>query len=673
MLPSARLFLCPRCHTQCLICRQCDRGHVYCSDTCAINARTDKQREANQRYSHQRSARVHAAARQAARRARIASQSAAEVTDQGSDARPPERLSEHTSTTSTNAVRTSATGCDGELRCHRCTRICDPFVRSLSHAVRTRSTPSTTTLAPHTRSMTIDAELEAKILRYHHVEGWGVNTIAAQLGVHHSSVDRVLSQAGMPKLERATRPSMIDPFLPFITQTLTDYPTLSAARLFHMARARGYIGCESHFRARISGLRPRRVPEAYLRLRTLPGEQAQVDWGHFGHLSVGRAKRPLMAFVMVLSYSRQVFLRFTLDARAPSFAAGHVAAFERFGGSARVLLYDNLKSAVLERDGRAIRFNPQLLELAAHYHFELRPVAVARGNEKGRVERAIRYIRDSFFAGITFTDLDDLNGQAQRWCDGIAADRPCPEERSITVREAFEQEREHLIALPTDRWPCEERCEARVGKTPYVRFDKNDYSVPHTHVQRTLSVLASLHTVRVLDGAEQIAQHRRSFDQGMQIETAAHLDALKAEKRAASEHRGKDRLHHAAPSSTALLQGAVARGGQSIRTLVRQLTVMLEQYGGAELEHACAEALAREVPHPNAVRVALERRREERQLPPPVPVYLPDDARTRDIVVRTGSLSGYDRLVDTDSYDGDHDNNSDINEHKGDTGNDGTP
>ena len=282
--------------------------------------------------------------------------------------------------------------------------------------------------------MTIDSELEAKILRYHHVEGWGVNTIAAQLHVHHSSVDRVISQAGMPKIERAARPSMIDPFLPFVTQTLTDYPTLSAARLFHMVRARGYTGCESHFRARISGLRPRRVPEAYLRLRTLPGEQAQVDWGSFGHLSIGRAKRPLMAFVMVLSYSRQVFLRFTLDARAASFAAGHVAAFERFSGSPRVLLYDNLKSAVLERKGRTIRFNPQLLALAAHYRFEPRPVAVARGNEKGRVERAIRYIRSSFFAGITFTDLDDLNDQAQRWCDGIAADRPCPEDGSITVR-----------------------------------------------------------------------------------------------------------------------------------------------------------------------------------------------------------------------------------------------
>lgn len=120
--------------------------------------------------------------------------------------------------------------------------------------------------------MTIDPELEARILRCHHVERWGVHTIARQLGVHHSAVDRVLSQAGLPKVERTQRASIIDPYLPFIIETLAAYPRLTAARLFHMVRARGHVGSESHFRSRIAGLRPRRTPEAYLRLKTLPGE-----------------------------------------------------------------------------------------------------------------------------------------------------------------------------------------------------------------------------------------------------------------------------------------------------------------------------------------------------------------------------------------------------------------
>ena len=245
--------------------------------------------------------------------------------------------------------------------------------------------------------MTISKALEAQILRYYHVEQWRVGTIARQLGVHHNTVDRVLSQAGLPKVDRRVRPSMLDPYLPFILETLEQFPTLTASRLYQMVRERGYPGGPDHFRHQLAHYRPRPQPEAFLRLRTLPGEQAQVDWGHFGKLTIGRASHPLMAFVMVLSYSRRIFLRFYLGARMEQFLRGHEAAFKAWEGVPRVLLYDNLKSAVLERRGDAIRFHPTLLEFAAHYRFEPRPVAVARGNEKGRVERAIRYIRSHFW------------------------------------------------------------------------------------------------------------------------------------------------------------------------------------------------------------------------------------------------------------------------------------
>jgi transposase len=242
--------------------------------------------------------------------------------------------------------------------------------------------------------MVTPPEIEAQVLRYYHAEKWTAGTIARQLHVHHSVVRRVLAQAGLPRIGVTPRPSQIDPYLPLIRDTLEKFPTLTASRLFAMTYERGYRGsrpCEGggHFRHLIALHRPRRPAEAYLRLRSLPGEQAQVDWGHFGHLQVGRARRPLMAFVMVLSHSRQIFLRVFLDARMESFLRGHVGAFTAWGGVPRVLLYDNLKSAVLERRGDAIRFHPSLLAFAGRYRFEPRPVAVARGNEKGRVERAM--------------------------------------------------------------------------------------------------------------------------------------------------------------------------------------------------------------------------------------------------------------------------------------------
>jgi transposase len=491
--------------------------------------------------------------------------------------------------------------------------------------------------------LAISQELEAKILRYHFVEHWGPHTIAAQLGIHHSVVDRVLSQAGMPKAERTRQASIIDPYLPFILETLAQYPRLTATRLYAMAQQRGYPGGSSHFRSHVAQLRPRKPSEAYLRLKTLPGEQAQVDWGHFGHVQIGRAKRPLMAFVMVLSWSRQIFLRFYLNQRMESFLRGHVAAFDAWGALPRVLLYDNLKSAVLERRADAIRFHPTLLALSAHYHFEPRPVAVARGNEKGRVERAIRYIRDNFFAARQWADIDDLNAQADAWCAGPAARRACPEDQRMTVSEAFEQEQPQLLALPDNPFETDERVEVSVGKTPYVRFDLNDYSVPHTQVRRAVTVMASLTRVRVLDGSEVIAEHPRAYGKGEQIEHPAHIEALVSAKRGARHHRGQDRLAHAAPSSHALLQQAAHRG-TPLSSVTAQLVELLDDYGAAELEHAIAEALKNDVPHPNSVRQVLERRREQRDLLPPLVLTLPDNDKARNIVVRAASLARYDQL-----------------------------
>ena len=320
--------------------------------------------------------------------------------------------------------------------------------------------------------MAIDKQTRAEILRLFFAEKWKIGTIARQLGVHHNTVDRIVADAGVPLQLRGRKPSKLDPFLPFIRETLAVWPRLPSSRLYRMVVERGYRGSQSHFRNLIAPERPRPVAEAYLRLKALPGEQAQVDWAHFGKVRIGRAERPLMGFVMVLGHSRRIFLRFYLNAGMDNFLRGHVEAFEAWQGVPRELWYDNLKSVVLERHGDAIRFNPRLLDFAGAYRFLPKPVAVARGNEKGRVERAIRYVRDSFFAARAWRDLDDLNAQAREWCEGIAADRPWPDDRSLTVREAFERERGSLLALPGDSFPVDERVEVRIGKTPYARFDK---------------------------------------------------------------------------------------------------------------------------------------------------------------------------------------------------------
>ena len=463
----------------------------------------------------------------------------------------------------------------------------------------------------------IPPDLAAEIRRLATVEGWRRGTIARHLGVHHGTVARALSRAGAAEAPAALpkrRPSALDPYVPWLRGVLERYPALAASQLYEMARERGYRGGPDHFRHRVAelGLRPRRAPEAFFRLRTLPGEQAQVDWADFGRREVSGGHRRLFAFVMVLSFSRMLFVRFFYDARLPSFLAGHVEAFRFYDGGVRLLLYDNLKSAVLERVGQGIRFHPRLLELADAYGYEPRPVAPRRGNEKGRVERAIRYLRGAFFPLRAHLGLAALNAEAERWCRETAAARPWPQDRRRTVEQAFPQERPSLLPLPMAPFPVHELVTVHVRRTPYVAFDANRYTVPHDRIARTLTLTADLDEVRLFDRQELIATHRRSWDKGQVVEDPAHLDELWRAKRKARLHRGQDRLLRAVPQAEELLV-ALGQRQRHLGSAVDRLLGLLDEHGQAELAVAVAEALAAGSPHPETVRLILDRRRHARR------------------------------------------------------------
>jgi transposase len=490
----------------------------------------------------------------------------------------------------------------------------------------------------------VEREVEARILRLYHVEKWPIGTIAREISVHHGVVRRVLAQNGVaPGRLYQVRPSILDSFRGFIAETLEKFPRLCASRLYEMVRQRGYPGGPDHFRHVVGHLRPPRTSEAYLHLRTLAGEQAQVDWAHFGTVPIGRAVRRLSAFLMVLTWSRMLFVRFYLSQRLENFLRGHVEAFSFFAGAPRICLYDNLKSVVLERIDDAIRFHPTLLAFAGHYRYEPRPAAPYRPNEKGGVESAVRYLRRAFYAARPWSTLDDLNAQVLAWCSGPAADRPCPGDPSLSVREAFAREQSQLLALPETPFPTDEREEVRVGKFPYIRFDLNDYSVPHELARQTVTVLATLEAVRILHGTAEVARHPRCFDKGQRLEDPAHIAGLVEAKRRARQHRGIDRLRHAVPRSAELLE-QLARNGHNLGAATAALLRLLDLYGSEELDQATAEALANDAPHPHSVRHILERRRRASGQLPPVAVALPPEIRAKDWAVPTHDLDSYDRL-----------------------------
>ena len=496
----------------------------------------------------------------------------------------------------------------------------------------------------------ITPEQHAEIRRLYYGEHWKVGTIAAALGVHHDTVRAAIVNDTQGLRRGTCRTTLLDPSLPFVRDTLAQYPRLRATRLFEMVKGRGYTGSVVQLRRAVRLIRPAATATVYRRLTTLAGEEAQVDWGAFGSIRIGRGVRPLSGFVMVLSYSRAVFALFTVDQTLESFLRGHVEAFETWPGVPRTLVYDNLRSAVLERAGTAIRFHPRLLELAGHYHFAPRPCTPGRGNEKGKVERQIHYLRHAFFAARVFVDVDDLNAQFRRWRDDIAHQRLHPEQRDRTVAEVLTEEQPRLLPLAAHPFATEVMRTVVSGKTPYVRFDRNSYSIPHIHVRRPLTLLASPTTVRVIASAAEIARHARSYDTGQVIEQEAHVAGVVAATRQANPSSARDRLRLAVPAAATLLDRLAARG-EALRYPIVRLLALLDDYGPQELAAAIDRALERDALGAGAIAHILETRRRQRGLKPPIPMALLDRPGVRDLDVTPHRLETYDDLTRSDPSD----------------------
>ena len=498
----------------------------------------------------------------------------------------------------------------------------------------------------------IDQELIVRIRRLFFAEHWKVGTIATDLGLHHDTVENALY--GGPRPSPLSRPSALDPYVDFMRETLEKHPRLRATRLYGMLRERGYTGSARQVRRKAAELRPRSSSEAFLRRRTFPGEESQVDWGSFGRFHIGRADRPLCCFVMTLTYSRNFYLEFFLNQVQESFLLGHVHAFNDFAGLARVNLYDNLRSAVLERHAGAVHFHPRMLELAAHYHFEPRACAPARGSEKGAVERTIRYIRDSFFAARTITTLDRLNQEALAWRDQVALARRWPGDDRKMVAEAFAEEKRFLLPLPQNPFDTDLMIPVRARKTIYIRFDGNDYSIPPSAVGESLSLLASQITVRILRGTAEIAQHRRSYDRHRRVEDPAHIDALLATKQGARGSVASARLLAAVPEAEKFLDAAF-RKGESVAQYTDKLLLLLDDYGASELRAAMQESLQKDTPRLGSVAYILAKRRRLSRRPAALPVDLSRRPDLKDLYVKPHDSQTYDQLSDPDEGGNDDD------------------
>ena len=377
--------------------------------------------------------------------------------------------------------------------------------------------------------MTIDAQTAAQIRRLYFAEHFRVHTISTALAVHHETVERVLGLKDRKKPE--PRPKALDSYRDFLQEQLQRYPRLRATRLFDMIRARGYEGSPRSVRTYVHELRPRGQAPAFLHCNPLCAEQAQVDWAQVGSVPVPGGRRPLWVFVQVLAFSRALYAELVFDQTVPSLGRSLLRAAQFFGGLPRQYLFDNPKTVVLARSGNQVRFQPELLDLCTKLLVEPRLCAVYAPQQKGRVERSVRYLRDRFFEGRVLSDRDQGNQDLWTFLRTLAPQRPHPDFKDRTVQQVFEeQERPQLLPLPAVLPPVELCIPVHLDKYAHFQFDSNRYSVPARYAQRTLTLLADEQHLRLLDRDQEVARHPRCWGRHQrcslpqhQQQTLAHL------------------------------------------------------------------------------------------------------------------------------------------------------
>ena len=415
--------------------------------------------------------------------------------------------------------------------------------------------------------------------------GLNASQIAAALSLDPKTVRKWMSSESYRPRRAAIRTSKLDPYKPMIRRMLEAHP-YSAEQILRAIRKEGYPGGSSILRAYVARVRPPKT-KAFTRLAFAPGECAQVDWGHAGSVRAGNTRRRLSFFVMTLGHSRMMYVEFTLSQRMEHFLGCHLNAFEFFGGVPERVMVDNLKSAVLEHPrGGLPKYHPRYLDLAAHYGFEPRACNVRAPHEKGQVERAVSYVRDSLLNGLSPESFGPINPQARLWLDEVANLRTHRElgERPV---DRFEAEQRALRPLPAMPYDIGVLSEVTASSQFRVTLDVNRYSVPAEYAGSRLTMHRTPERVRLYHEHKLIAEHPRSYERRADVLDEEHQRALLAYKKNAREQRALARLLRLTPKAEIFVQGLRELRLHSRREVLR--TAALVEIHGEEAVRGAIE------------------------------------------------------------------------------------
>jgi len=482
----------------------------------------------------------------------------------------------------------------------------------------------------------IDYALFSKIRHLNQHDGLTAQQIARELAMDVRTVKKWLDQTRFRPRQSSPRASKLDPFKSDIVRLLQAHP-YTAIQLLQRLREKGFEGGYSIVKEYVRKVRPPKT-RAFLTLKFAPGECAQVDWGSFGAVNVGSTRRRLSFFVMVLCYSRLMYVEFTVSQTMEHFLGCHQNAFECFGSVPKKIMVDNLKSAVLKRIvGQAPVFNPKYLDFANHYGFTIAACNVGKGNEKGRVENGVGYVKKNLLAGLDIPDFATIGPAARHWLDTIANVRIHGETRQQPVAR-FEKERPYLNTLPGHRFDIATVSQVRASRQFRVVVDTNRYSVPAEYAGKALTLKTYPDRICLYCDNKLIARHARSYDRHQNIEDPDHPKQLLLWRKKAREQNIVMRFLALSPKAGQYYQKLEQRRMNPFHH-IQKIVALSEIYNPEGVARALEDAFTFQAFSCEYIANLLEQR--NRRLPAPGALHLTRREDLLDLTVESPDLSIY--------------------------------
>lgn len=486
----------------------------------------------------------------------------------------------------------------------------------------------------------IDYETFMQIKTCHDEKRLNCPQIAKKLGIDERTVQKWLNQNRYTPRQSSRKNSKLDPFKAYIVQLLETHP-YSATQIFQRLREENFDGGFTIVKEYVRKIRPRRV-EPFLKLSFAPGECAQVDWGSYGSVNVGGTRRKLSFFVMVLCYSRMMYVEFTLLQTMEHFLGCHQNAFNRLGVPGKIMI-DNLKTGVLKRImGQEPILNPKYLDFANHYGFRIAPCAVRKGNEKGRVENGVGYVKKNFLAGFEIPDFGIVNPSAIGWLDTVCNVRIHGETGKKPV-DMFAEEKNSLSQLPTLPYDIATISPVRACKQFRIALDANHYSVPAEYAGQKLSLKTYPDRLCIYHQEKLIARHVRSYERRKDIEDPDHPKELIRQRKKGKDQKIFMRFLQISPKALEYYQIMEQRRVNPNHHIIK-IVALSETYGTEPVARAIEDAFVLQAFSSDYIANILEQRK--RTLPEPAALILTRRQDLLEIEIEQPDMAIYNKALE---------------------------